>query len=73
VLPGNCGRTILWPTSVVTESDEQCLSLCSAFSGAAIELLELVAHAFKPEALLVDLAVKCAALRGRVAENGEKA
>ncbi|HET7804691.1 MAG TPA: hypothetical protein VFL53_10650 [Pseudolabrys sp.] len=61
------------PTSVVAESNEQSLPLCSAFSRPAIEVLKLIAHAFKPKALLVNLAVEWAALRGWVTENGEEA
>ena len=46
--------------------------MCSALRGPAIELFKLIAHAFKPEALLVNLAIERAALRGRVTENGEE-
>jgi hypothetical protein len=59
--------------SVVAEGDEQRLPLRCALGSPAVELLKLIAHAFEPEALLVDLAIEPAALRGRAAENGEEA
>ena len=58
--------------SVVAEGDEQRLPLGGALGVTAVELLKLTAHALEREALLIDLAIECAALPRRVAENGEE-
>src|SRR4029078_5979757 len=73
LLAGNCRRTILRPASVITESDQQGLSLCGAFRVSPMERLKLIAHPIKPEPLLVNLSSKRAALRRRVTEKGEEA
>ena len=67
------GGAVLRAAAVVAERDQQRLPLRGAFGGAAAELFELILHALERVALLVDLPVKAAALRRRIAEDREEA
>ena len=59
--------------TVVAERDQQPLPLGGAFCRATIEPFQIVPHALKCIALLIDLPAQPTALRRRIAEYREEA
>src|SRR5579885_1622992 len=65
LLAGASRRAILLAAAVIRERDQQRLALSGAFSGASLEPLKLVLHAFKRVTLIFDAAGERPALRRR--------
>jgi hypothetical protein len=73
LLSGKRSRPILRPATIIAEGDQQRPALGGTFGGAAVEVLQVVAHTLESVALLVDLPGESTTLGRRIAENREEA